>query len=497
MPLCYFSNNSHVFDITPVENLFIQEFMLKAPGDFVKAYLYGLKQCYHSSGSEDSLEDFAHALGMEKKTVENAFRYWERQGILKVNKTKENKFSVEYYNIKDVLYNRGGNAENILYKYKDFNQNLQLIFGNRLLTPQEYLKIYDWIEIFELPKEVILMMIRFYLSKVGPKVSINYLDKIAESWARDGINTLQKAEEYIKTSESCYQDTVAVLKYLGIKRMPSQAELELYKKWRDVWGFSLNAILQACKETTKTQSPNMAYLDKILENLHKAGLESSQEVSSYLASRESVNDKIKELFLHLGKKDISPTPEHQAFYLKWTREWELNHEVLVLACKHCVRKGVDASLQSLDNLLEKWVKLGLKTTEDIKKYLGQIRKMDNEIKEILERAGENRPVEPADRNALRLWTQDWGLPFELILLAAEYSVMAKDKLLFMNKILASWKAKNITTVKEAKEDHERHLRSMQQDQKKALSKQVDFNKFQQHSYSEEDLEYLYEDIENA
>ena len=40
MPLCKFSENFQMFDITPVENLFIHEFMLKAPGDFVKIDLY-------------------------------------------------------------------------------------------------------------------------------------------------------------------------------------------------------------------------------------------------------------------------------------------------------------------------------------------------------------------------------------------------------------------------------------------------------------------------
>ena len=163
---------------------------------------------------------------------------------------------------------------------KDFNQNLQMVFGTRLLTPQEYIKIYDWIEVLNLPKEVILMMIQFYISKKGPNLSINYLDKVAIQWAKDGINTLQKAEEYIQASESCYKDTVAVLKYLGIHRAPSKVELELYKKWRDLWGFSLNSILQACRETTKVQSPNFAYLDKVLENMHSQGLKSPSKLGT-------------------------------------------------------------------------------------------------------------------------------------------------------------------------------------------------------------------------
>ena len=33
MPLCRFSNTYGMYDVTPVENLFIDEFMLRAPGD--------------------------------------------------------------------------------------------------------------------------------------------------------------------------------------------------------------------------------------------------------------------------------------------------------------------------------------------------------------------------------------------------------------------------------------------------------------------------------
>ena len=102
---------------------------------------------------------------MEQEAVRNAFYYWERQGILKTSEGEDGKFSVEYYNIKDILYNRDISNEKVLYKYREFNQNLQLIFDKRLLTPQEYLKIYDWLEVLQLPKEVVLMMIRFFLSK--------------------------------------------------------------------------------------------------------------------------------------------------------------------------------------------------------------------------------------------------------------------------------------------------------------------------------------------
>jgi DnaD/phage-associated family protein len=487
-----------MFDITPVENLFIQEFMLKAPGDFVKVYLYGLKQCYCKDCAENSIDSFARALDLEPDVVKNAFHYWERQGILKTTISEDEKFAVEYYNIKDILYNRDINNEKVLYKYREFNQNLQHIFDKRLLTPQEYLKIYDWLEVLQLPKEVVLMMIRFYLSKKGPKTSINYLDKVAEQWAKDVINTLQKAEEYIESCESYYQDTSAVLKYLGIRRPPSKAELELYKKWNTKWEFSLNAILQACRETTKTSSPNLGYLDKILENLHTLNLKTPQEIQEYLKIRENMSGKVKAVLFELGYRDTTPTPEHQAFYIKWTTQWKLQHDIIILACKHCVRKKLNTSFESLDAILKQWIDNGLRTKEDIKEYLKRKQKLNTEIQIVLDRAGEQRPITAAVRKLFNRWVKDWNMPYDLVLQAAEYSIAAENKLAFMNKILYNWHSNNIRTINEARTDHERHLKGLYVvGRSNPLKKQVDFGKFEQHSYTDEELESLFEDIENG
>ena len=499
MALCSFSETYHMFDVTPVENLFIQEFMLKAPGDFIKVYLYGLKQCYHSSQSENSVESFSRALCLEQKVVENAFLYWERQGIIRVHKDENQRLSIEYLNIKDMLYNNNHNTDKDFYHYKDFNQNLQAIFGKRLLTPQEYLRVYDWIEILLLPAEVVLMMVQFYISKKSNRVSINYLDRVAESWAKDGINTLQKAEEYIGKYESCYQETIAVLKYLGIHRSPSRAELDLYKKWQDLWSLPLNGILEACKETTKIQSPNMAYLDKILENLHKLGLSSQQEIKQYFASRDDINDKVKEVLFNLGYKNTAPTPEHQALYLKWTNSWQMDHEVVLVACRQAVRKRSRSHINQVDGILTRWKEEGFIKSQDIKNYLKQKKILLDEIKTVLERAGDNREVTASDQKVFKKWTEEWNLSYELILLAAQYSTMAENKLPFINKILNNWHERGITSVKEAKAEHERHVQGLnaEADKSPSIRKQVDFNQFEQHSYTDEELEHLFEDIENA
>ena len=68
MALCTFSENYLMLGVTPVENLFIQEFLPRASGDYVRVYLYGLMQCYHPS-EDMTLERTAHILDLPPETV--------------------------------------------------------------------------------------------------------------------------------------------------------------------------------------------------------------------------------------------------------------------------------------------------------------------------------------------------------------------------------------------------------------------------------------------
>ena len=79
MAFCSFDSSAALFDATPVENMFISEYMLRAPGEFVKVYLYGLMLCYHRS-ERMSLASMAKDLDATLEEIERAFRYWEDGG---------------------------------------------------------------------------------------------------------------------------------------------------------------------------------------------------------------------------------------------------------------------------------------------------------------------------------------------------------------------------------------------------------------------------------
>ena len=229
------------------------------------------------------------------------------------------------------------------------------------------------------------------------------------------------------------------------------------------------------------------------------GLTSQQEIKNYLSSRDSINDKIKDVLFNLGYKDTAPAPEHQALYLKWTNNWGMDHEVILLACRQAVRKKSRTNINQVDEILTTWKERGFVKTQDIKNYLREKKILIDQIKAVLDRAGDNREVTASDQKLFIKWIKEWNMPYELVLLAAEYSTMAENKLPFINKILSNWHNMGIKTVKEAKADHDRHVQGLEVAASKtsSMKKEVDFTQFEQHSYTDEELEELFEDIENA
>ena len=78
-------------EMTPVDNLFLLEYMPEADGMFVKVYLYGLMQCYHPSLNDADISD---ALGLTEAQIRCAFVYWQAKGLVRIR--SDEPLTVEY-----------------------------------------------------------------------------------------------------------------------------------------------------------------------------------------------------------------------------------------------------------------------------------------------------------------------------------------------------------------------------------------------------------------
>lgn len=498
MAMCSFADQFSMFDVTPLENLFIEEYMLRAPGDYVKVYIYGLRLCYHPV-QDASVTTIASALGMEEKTVTDAFAYWERQHVLR--RTGDYPPTYCYNNLKALMISGGGGEDEIPQMDRSFNAALQDLFGTRLLQAQDYERVYSWMEDMHFKPEVVLMLVKHCISSSGKGTAVTFasMEKEAVRWAKKGATTLVAAEEHLRTLAMTYEGAQKVVRQFGLRRAPSVDEERMYAKWTEEWGFSMDAILYACRETTKISQPNFSYLDKVLENMHKKQLSTSADMAQAQKNRTDAMTPVREVLEALGQKGIAPTEDLAVLYAGWLR-LGFSHDAILLAARQAVRNGQN-NMEAMGGILQSWARQSVYTPEAISAYLRRQWEGEQQLRRVFETAGIKRGAATADYQMLETW-KNRGYSMDLILVAAEGAKNAGEPMSYIHHVLDSWAERGIRTPEAARAERQR-WNDGQRNQKNAAapsagaqqnnarpSKEVGAHRYEQRKYTDEELDAL-------
>ena len=429
---------------TSVPNKFI-ECSLSAPEKYTQAYLLGLM--YSSINQDVDFDLFCSRLGMGRQEVMESYEYWQRKGFARIINSDD--FCLEFGD-----FNK---YEEDLYTEREFNQQLQSIFGSRQLSPHEYLKIYDYTDMFGLSKKVVLLLAEYCVLMKGRRVSIAYMDKVARSWAEEEeIDTEEKAREMIASYKTSSSGIVRVLKQLGISgREPSKDEEDLFYKWTHEWGFTLEAILTACSHTTSAREPSMKYLDRIVERLYEQGSTTSRRIIEKKLNSEAMTGNIQELMRIIGEKSLKPSLEYESLYNKWTGVYGYGMDMLRLAARASGENG-KKPFPYIDDILTEWYNNRIFSSEEAEKYISGRQEADGHIAAVFKAAGISKNVADAHRRAYARWTEEFGLSHDAILLAAEISSLYDNPYSYLNRILSNWHESGVRTLKDAQLETKKH-----------------------------------------
>ena len=137
-----FAEGAAMFDSTPIENLFLLEYLPTAPEAFLRVYLYTRVLALHPELG-DSLQQIALTLRMEEDTVFQAFAYWEQRGL--VRRLTDRPPTYELLPLRADSPAALNPMERDYYRYRDFNASLQSLFGEKVIESHEYRTANDWL----------------------------------------------------------------------------------------------------------------------------------------------------------------------------------------------------------------------------------------------------------------------------------------------------------------------------------------------------------------
>ena len=138
-----------------------------------------------------------------------------------------------------------------------------------------------------LPAEVILMLVGWCIEemerKYGPgrRPFLSQIRKEGFSWARRGIDTMERAEEHIAKLTRLRSREVEVLRLLDIQPRPLVEREKTYIAAWDEMGFDDETLRMAYEKTVmKKQSMDWGYMNGILRRWHEKGLHTAAAVQA-------------------------------------------------------------------------------------------------------------------------------------------------------------------------------------------------------------------------
>ena len=309
--------------VTVVSNHFIDHIMPHANGSCIKTYLYLLRSL--SMPGELSVASIAAALGDTEGDVLRAITWLEQCGLLQTTRSgrptladgdtllpgqEGGSADGEIIGISLVDRNlpAGGHApvvevpvvnvpmvdmpvikkdEPEIPTYSttqieklSSNEEVKWVMSiaerylERLLNPADIQLIIYLYESAGFPADLILYLYEYCASR--DKKSPSYIEKVALNWAKEGIHTVEQAEASSYKYNAHYQ---AVVRAFGMNRTPGAAEQSYIDRWAKKFGFSADMIEEACSRSLlSTQRPDFKYADRILENWHKKGIKTKQDI---------------------------------------------------------------------------------------------------------------------------------------------------------------------------------------------------------------------------
>lgn len=291
---------------TIVENDFIDYYMTKSNGEYVKVYLLLLRHLNMPNASL-TVSKLADMLECTEKDIVRAFNHWSKMGLLKIDYDEaETICGLTIGKVSDIpepkemieketpdMSFQTASTKKIVSEPKPANQPLrsaasenqeqlrQLYFVaeqymGKPLSNSDIKKMNYFFDSLNFSTDLIEYLIEYCVEN-GHK-SMHYIESVALAWADEKITSVTEA----KTNSAIYnKKCFTVLNAFGIKgRSPAAVELNYIKKWTDEYGLTLDIIVEACNRTIEnTHQPDFKYADSILRNWIAKGVHHLSDIT--------------------------------------------------------------------------------------------------------------------------------------------------------------------------------------------------------------------------
>lgn len=280
-------------DITVLSNDFIDRYLNRTDGEYIKVYLMILR--LENSGIPATTEELADRLELTRKDILRALSYWQKEGLL-AEKPEESpdREAASGENMAGSVPEPAADMpvrDSIPFKKTLTPLEIEAASGNRDLSRVIFMaetyfgKTFSVTELNSLcyiskqlafSSELLEHLIEYCVSK--GHTSMRYVERVAIEWFRQGIRTVPEAKEHSRLYE---KNVYPVIKAFGLTgRTLAASEMEYIERWNRM-GFDTDLITAACSKTILSiHQASFPYASKILDVWKSKGVKSLKDVEA-------------------------------------------------------------------------------------------------------------------------------------------------------------------------------------------------------------------------
>ena len=289
-------------DSTVVSNRFIDEYMKDANDAQLKVYLYLIRML--NANQAISVSDIADKFNHTEKDVMRSLKYWEKQKLLTLDYDDDRNLSGIHLcdlstdhspaaseqaiqtvqtlapirslpastaepetEIAPSPYEKPVYSLDQLKEFKSRESTSQLLYVAEMyigkpLTPSEIKSILFYSDVLGFSSDLIDYLNQYCVDR--GKKDFKYIDKVAVSWAEEGVTTPKQAQRHANKYDKC---VYTIMNELGKTGSPTAKEMEYINRWTKEYGFTTDIILEACERTVlATDKHRFEYAEGILSS---------------------------------------------------------------------------------------------------------------------------------------------------------------------------------------------------------------------------------------
>lgn len=336
---------NHSMDVTVLSNYFLDEYMPRANGEYVKIYLYLVRCC--CGGQEVSISSIADLFEHTEKDIMRALSYWQQLGLLGLSYDKNG--HVERIIIKEVREDAPVTFKYVPDKHGEdaFSLDIEKVDVAEVAKISSEMEKND--EMSDLSQED--------KSTLVAEEKISYTTQMI----KEKRNFTAKELKAFNANEDIKQLLYIAQTYLGTTFSSSETNTILY--FYDGLHFSVELIEFLIEYCVLNNHKAMRYIEKVAIDWAENGISTVEEAKEYTNVYAATYYPILNAF-GISGRNIAAI--EKAMIDKWKNDFGFSMDMIVEACNRTIVTISKPDFKYADGILKKWHNNNIATLDDLK-----------------------------------------------------------------------------------------------------------------------------------